>query len=130
MCGSPSSPRYTPISDHLYTLFAPLFGDQFVSDEDYADAYDRVEVLLDAIAADAKQQSGSYGSARGGYGRYTWRHQREEVPPEKRMLDEAQAAGVGWTPLLDGLFDGDTSRAVSALTTVVEGARSLRFQRG
>jgi hypothetical protein len=41
--------RYTPISDHLFTLLAPLFADQFVSDEDYADAYDRVEILLDAI---------------------------------------------------------------------------------
>ncbi|WP_022877621.1 toll/interleukin-1 receptor domain-containing protein [Microbacterium sp. B19] len=121
--------RYTPISDHLYTLLAPLFADQFVSDEDYADAYDRVEILLDAIAADAKQQSGSYVSARGGYGRYTWRHEHAEIPPERRMLDEAQAAGAGWTPLLGGLFGGDTNRAVAALTVVVENARSLSFGR-
>jgi len=123
--------RYTPISDHLYTLLAPLFADQFVNDDDYADAFDQVEVMLDAIATDAKHQSGGfYGGARGGYGRYTYRHQYSEVPPEKRMLDEAQAAGAGWTPILGGLFGGSSDRAVAALTTVVQVAGSIRLDRG
>ena len=42
--------RYTPISDHLYTLLAPLYQHQFAGDSEYAEAFDRVEVILDAIS--------------------------------------------------------------------------------
>lgn len=121
--------RYTPISDHIYTLLAPLFRDDFVSDEDYADAFDRVEVLLDAIGADTRAQVDGFRGGRSGYGRYTWRHRDGETPPELGMLTDLQAAGAGWTPLLGGMFGGNVERATHALEVVGENAMYFRERR-
>jgi hypothetical protein len=122
-------PRYTPISDHLFTILAPLYRPQFASDADYADAFDRVEVLLDAISEDARAQSDRYHGAHGGYGRYTWRHRHSNKGPEAVMLDEARAQGAGWTPLLAGLFGGESDRAIAALENVADLAGRIRSSR-
>ncbi|WP_375385962.1 toll/interleukin-1 receptor domain-containing protein [uncultured Microbacterium sp.] len=121
--------RYTPISDHIYTLLAPLFEADFSGDEDYAEAFDRAEILMDAIGADARSQIKAYYGRRPGYGRYTWRHRYVDEPPEQQMLNEAEAAGPGWTPVLSGLFGGSSERAVAALTTVCKDAAHLRSNR-
>ena len=121
--------RFTPISDHIHSLLAPIFVDQFSSDEDYAEAFDRVEVMLDAIAADVRLQKTDFYGGRGGYGRYTYRYRYTETPVEKAMLEDAQAAGSGWTPLLGGLFGGDSGRAIAALEQVVENAAYIRRSR-
>lgn len=118
---------YTPISDHLFTMLSPLFATQFASDEDYADSFDRVEVLFDAITEDTRSRVKFYGG-RNGYGRYTWRHKHVDAPIEQVMLEELETAGSGWTPLLGGLFGGDVERAKSAMGTVVETARLFRGQ--
>jgi hypothetical protein len=118
--------RYTPISDHIHSLLAPLFVDQFSSDEDYSEAFDRVEVLFDAIGADTRLQQSDFYGGHDGYGRYTYRYRYTESPVERVMLEEAQAAGAGWTPLLGGLFGADSARAVAALENVVENAAHLR----
>lgn len=123
--------RHTPISDHLFTVLAPLFRPQFASDADFADAFDRTEVLLDAISEDARlwslTQPEQYYGAHGGYGRYTWRHRHSEKGPESVMLEEARAQGAGWTPLLGGLFGGSSERAIAALETVQEYANHSRL---
>lgn len=118
--------RYTPISDHIHSLLAPLFVDQFTSDEDYSEAFDRVEVLFDAIAADTRLQKDDFYGGRGGYGRYTYRYRDTDAPVEMVMLDDARTAGAGWTPLLGGLFGGDPGRAQAALEQVVDNASHLR----
>lgn len=118
--------RHTPISDHLHTVLAPLFQPQFASDADYSDAFDRAEVLLDAIATDARAQSGNYYGPHGGYGRYTWRYKHRGQAPEARMLEEARTQGSGWTPLLGGLFGGDSQRAIEALESVQDLASRIR----
>ncbi|GAA3640581.1 hypothetical protein GCM10022200_25320 [Microbacterium awajiense] len=117
--------RHTPISDHLFTLLTPIYRSHFSSDGDYADAFDRVEVLLDAVSEDARAQAPYYGP-HGGYGRYTWRHVRGDRPPEVSMLEEVKAHGAGWTPLLHGLFGGDPDRAEVALVSVGEMAKHVR----
>ncbi|RII41321.1 toll/interleukin-1 receptor domain-containing protein [Galactobacter valiniphilus] len=121
--------RFTPVSDHLFTLLAPLYRPQFASDDEYAEGFDRVEVLLDAISEDARAQEDQYYyGAHGGYGRYTWRgkHRYRGTGAEMELLMEAQSHGAGWTPLLGGLFGGDSERAISALTAVKDLATSIR----
>lgn len=121
--------RFTPISDHLFTVLAPLYQEQFASDTDYAAAFDRAEVLLDAISEDARLQAHTYYGAHGGYGRYTWRHRHSDNPPEALMAEEARAQGAGWTPLLGGLFGGSSERAIAALEAVTTMATHVRSGR-
>ena len=118
--------RHTPISDHLFSLLAPLFHDQFQSDNAYADAFDRAEVLLDAVAADTRLTNQKFYGGNGGYGRYTWRHRHSDAAPEVVMLAELEAAGAGWTPLMSGLFGGEVDRAKAALENVIEMAKYIR----
>ncbi|RXZ51814.1 toll/interleukin-1 receptor domain-containing protein [Agromyces binzhouensis] len=117
--------RHTPISDHLFTVMAPIYRQHFASDADFADAFDRVEILLDAISEDARAQ-GEYYGPHGGYGRYTWRHRNSDIAPEVAMLEEVKAQGAGWTPLLHGLFGGDPDRASAALSRVGDLAAHIR----
>ncbi len=121
--------RFTPISDHIHTLLAPLFADDFVSDDEYSEAFDQVEILLDAVATDGRLQNPGFWGGRKGYGRYTHRYRHMDTSPEGRMLDEAEAAGAGWTPLLGGLFGGHSERAIAALTEVKNIAGSIRGSR-
>ncbi|WP_110590282.1 toll/interleukin-1 receptor domain-containing protein [Microbacterium suaedae] len=121
--------RFTPISDHLFTALAPLYKQQFASDAEYAGAFDRIEVLLDAISEDARNETNGYYGPHGGYGRYTWRHKHSAQGPETVMLDEARAQGAGWTPLLGGLFGGKSERAIAALEAVEVLAGDIRKSR-
>lgn len=78
------------------------------------------------MATDGRLQSPGFWGGRKGYGRYTYRYRHVDTSPEGRMLAEAEAAGVGWTPLLGGLFGGDSGRAIAALTEVKDIAGSIR----
>jgi len=115
---------HTPMSDHLHSLLRELFRDELADDRDYADAFDRAEVMLDAIAADTSKQSGWAG----GFGRYTWRHKHAADPVEVQMLKELTEQREGWGPLLDGLFGRSVDRAISAFESVKETAEMVRRQ--
>lgn len=121
--------RFTPISDHLFTVLAPLYQQQFAGETAYVAAFDRVEVLLDAISEDARAQHERFYGSHGGYGRYTWRHRYSEDGPETVLLEEARAQGAGWTPLLAGLFGGSSERAIAALEAVISMATHVRSGR-
>ncbi len=121
--------RHTPMSDHLHGVLRDLFRDDFPDDTDYADAFDRAEVLLDAIATDESKRSGRFGNWAGGYGRYTWRHQHVESPVEALMLAELIEKRDSWGPLVDGLFGGSVDRALAAMENVRDTAAQLRNQR-
>ncbi|MEN2742734.1 toll/interleukin-1 receptor domain-containing protein [Microbacterium sp. X-17] len=118
------SSRYTPMSDHLHHLLRDLFADDFVDDDDYAETFDRAEVILDALAFDAAAADNRY--PRGSLGRYTWRQKTRPVAVEKQLLDELLHAGKGWSPLIAGLFGGSTERATAALEKVAEHASRQR----
>jgi hypothetical protein len=120
--------RHTPISDHLHHLLRDLFRDEMGDDTDYADVFDRAEVILDAIASDMAKQLGRWSSGRGGYGRYTWRYNHSDNPVESRMLTEAEEQGEAWAPVLDGLFGGSSDRAIAALKTVSSIAARIRSE--
>lgn len=122
--------RYTPISDHLFSVLAPVLSDQFSGESEYAAAFDRVEVLLDAISEDARDQGDEpYYGYHGGYGRYTWRHRYEKSAPEMQLKAEVEDQGSGWTPLLGGLFSGEPARASKAFDEVHAIAASVRRSR-
>lgn len=119
--------RYTPLSDHIFQLVSPLFSDRYPDPEDLADAFDRAEALMDAVAIDQVKALGEqHFGYRGGFGRYTWRHRHNDSPPEVVLLNELTAAGSGWTPLLGGLFGGDFNRARVAVEELVDLAPRFR----
>ncbi|WP_165931328.1 toll/interleukin-1 receptor domain-containing protein [Curtobacterium sp. PhB136] len=119
--------RYTPISDHLFGAMNPVFANDFASDEDYADAFDEFEVLLDAFG-EHERGSGGFGG-RTVYGRHTWRQRHTPRPTEVVLQERLNAAGGGWTPLLAGLFDGNADAATTALDAVADAAQSMRVNR-
>jgi hypothetical protein len=119
--------RYTPLSDHIFQLLLPPFSDKYASSDDFAEAFDRAEVLMDAVAIDQIKAPGArHFGYRGGFGRYTWRHRHNDSPPEVVLLNELTLAGSGWTPLLGGLFGADFERAKIALEELVELAPRFR----
>lgn len=118
--------RHTPMSDHLHTLLRDLFSDDFADPEDYADAFDQAEILLNALAYDTEVQT--RGRARAGYGRYSWRYKHDENPIEQKVLDQVRREKGLWRPLLDGLFEGSEQRAVAALEAVAQSVQLARNQ--
>lgn len=118
--------RHTPLSDHLHSILRDLFRDEFSDDREFSDAFDRAEVLLDALSVDAAEQSGKSRGWRGGYGRYTWRNKDAHVPVETRMLNKLNEQAAGWAPVLDGLFGGSVDRAKAALELVSKNALQVR----
>ena len=119
---------YTPISDHLFNTLNPVFGDDFTNDEDYADAFDKLEVFFDAIG-EHERATNEFWGGRTVYGRYTWRHQHSRIPPEVSLQQELEKAQKGWTPLLAGLFEGSVDAATTALSNVHATASRARDQR-
>lgn len=120
--------RYTPFADHLHHLLRDLFRDDFISDSEYDQAFDRAEVLLDALAVDAVSRS-DYYSQGGGYGRYTWRGRHDAEPVEARILQQAKEKRSSWQPIADGLFGADPDRAIAALQQVADNAPPIRQRR-
>ena len=120
--------RYTPISDHLFATLSPVFANDFTDDEDYADRFDSVEVMLDALNEHDTATTHAWGG-RTVYGRHTWRHRYADTPPELVLKEQLERVGLGWTPLLAGMFGGDVDAAKVALDTVHETATTLRSQR-
>jgi len=124
--GGQTRRRYTPMSDHLHHVLRELFRDEFDDDVEYDAAFDRAEIMLDAIAADAALESGRGHWPGGNYGRYTWKDRYADVRPEGRLAVEAGAAGASWGPTAAGLFGGDAERAVRALEKVQTVATEYR----
>jgi len=116
--------RHTPMSDHLHSLLRELFRDELADDAEYATAFDRAEVMLDALAADTSAQRGWAG----GFGRYTWRNKHSSTPVELQMLDELTQQCEACGPILDGLFGRSVDRAISAFESVKVHAEMVRRQ--
>ena len=119
--------RHTPVSDHIYRLLMPLFEDYVGDEEEYADVFDRAEIFMDLMAADAAAVNPDlYSGWRGGYGRYTWKYMRSRTPPEKALSAAFEASPDGWSPLLDGIFGGSADRARAAFADVISSAEAVR----
>lgn len=126
--------RYTPISDHLHERLRPLFKRTWPDDDEYSEAFDRVEILLGLIAADARLQAREGGAYVAGpsYGRFTWKSRylaHADLAPEKQIQAEFETRGPAWTPLRAGLFGGDRDRARAAFELFVPRAGQVRDNR-
>jgi hypothetical protein len=109
---------HTPISDELYNFLAPIFAEEFPTDSEYEEAFSYIEVLFDAIGADARLTIERFYGGNNGYGRYTWLYRRGANPPEVSMLAEAKKQGAKWPPVAAGIFGGHAQRAIAALEEV------------
>lgn len=110
--------RYTPVSDFLHDILRARFRTVVPDDEDYAELFDRTELLLDLIGLDlADQMSGEPIYVDGPrLGRSTWRHRYDnDSSSGHRILREVQAAGDDWEPLRAGLFGHSSARALAAI---------------
>lgn len=116
---------FTPMSDHVQHVLRDLFIDDFPTQDEYDDAFDRACVLLDTLAIDSHDDALS-GHHSAGYGSYVWRHRRSERAADAALLKEASDQGAAWKPLADGLFGGDAARALAALNKVREMAEYIR----
>jgi hypothetical protein len=132
--------RYTPVSDHLHDKLRPRFSRLYPDDDDYSEAFDRLEVMLGLLVADLRLQSIPAEGERwsGPYigdphpGRLTWRdpYADEADRVERRIQGELQREGEQWAPLKAGLFGRSTARADAAFelfTPIADRARSERW---
>lgn len=99
--------HYFAMSEHLYSFLRQTLEDLiFVGD--YEVAFDDFEVLLNLVIIDrnTNDKIDVYPPS----GRFTWKHQRDDNPPLKRIIKEAKAEEKNWEPLKHGFFRGDYER--------------------
>lgn len=120
--------RHTPVSDYLHSLLRPSFQAMIPDDDDYTESFDRLEVMLALMAADAKSQADLNGVYIDGpwYGSYTWRNRHARIPLEAILFREYQDVGDGWGPLSAGIFGGSRTRADAAFERVIEDSAGIR----
>ncbi len=124
---SRGNPRHTPMSDHLHSYLRPFFETELTRDQEWDEAFERAEVLLDALATDVEAQSSTRSfRTPGGYGRYTWRFLHSDLPLEKQILSEVERDQEKWPPVAAGLFGGQAARAIAALSAISEIAEMVR----
>lgn len=123
---------HTPISDYLFHRLRKHLIPVIADDEDYIDTFDRLEMLLAAMAIDLQGQTAPEQHAYPDgpwYGAYTWRSRYARPYPEKQLEAEVAAQGADWPPLQAGLFGGDLARAQDAMKELVEGSAEARRHR-
>ena len=121
-------PRFTPGSSLLYCILREPLRPMVPDDEDYTETFDRSEVLLALMTADAEAHTEGYIPSPY-YGAFTWRYRFiQQAPFEKRFIDEALSSGSAWPPLAAGLFGGNEARFRSAAETVLSGANEASGQ--
>jgi hypothetical protein len=126
-----SSKLISPISDYLAFKLRPLFSKLIPNEDDYTATFDRLEVLLGAVAVDAETQALANNIYLDGpwFGSFIWHESYNRNPIEQVILSEARESGERWGPLKGGLFGGRTERAVAALESFADQAAKRRSQR-
>lgn len=106
--------RFTPVSDHAYTLLRPRFADTIADDNEYAETFDELEIFFWLIASDhAIVEAAADRYASGPWrGRFTWRH--TGLPIVSRLHEELKERKENWLPIQAGLFGGSVARAEAA----------------
>lgn len=121
-------PRLTPVSDHLHASLREPARRVIDDDRSFTETFDRLEVVLALLAADASVEARKHGGHVWGawYGSYIWRSRDMPRGPEHEIRDEFQAHPSQWPPIRAGLFGGQVERAEAAFEEVVDGARDAR----
>lgn len=120
--------KSTPGSDLLNIILREPLRNMIHDDKGYTETFDRAEVLLALIRADAALYTNEYPPLPY-YGAFTWRNPLVRPRFEERFIDDALKLGSAWTPLSAGLFGGDAVRFRSAAETVLSGAKEARGRR-
>ena len=124
------SHRFTPESDLLHVVLRKPLRRLIPDDEDYTEIFDKAEVLLALMTADAGADTVEYYVPSPYYGAFTWRYRMiQQKPFEKRFIDEASRSMSAWPILTSGLFGKDVTRFQSAAETVISGAKEARRRR-
>ena len=102
--------RFTPCSCLLHFILREPLRPMIPDDEDYTDTFDKAEVLLALLTADADAYTDEYIPSPY-YGAFTWRYRfSQQARFEQRFIDDARSSGSAWPPLYAGLFGGDEAR--------------------
>jgi len=104
--------KYTPRSEHVYTLLEPCADKTLYLGPEYEELFDRVEILLaiEYMHIEHPEPIAKEESPWGPVGRFGWK--RSSRNPLDRLIAEASAAGKSWEPARAGLFGSSSARFV------------------
>ncbi|MEA5366464.1 toll/interleukin-1 receptor domain-containing protein [Amycolatopsis sp., V23-08] len=111
--------KYTPVSDYLHDSLHETFSFLILDPDDYTEAFDKLEVLLSALAIDLKKIPETYADGPW-IGSFTWRRRYNASTAEGEMQAELKEQGARWSPLQAGLFGGSLDRATQAFDDLIE----------
>lgn len=103
--------RHTPTSDHLFEVLREPMREFLPDDEDYEDAFDRLEYLIGLAHADLTR--GDWEDAWWGpLGRFAWRgRSRRRGNVAQVVGTEIESQGAEWPLIRAGLFDSSLEQA-------------------
>ena len=118
--------RFTPGSLLLHLILRETLRPVIPDHRDYTETFDKAEVLLALMTADAVANTDKYIPSPY-YGAFTLRNRHiQDAPFEQSFIYDALSSGSAWQPLSAGLFGGDEARFRSAAATVLVGAKEAR----
>ena len=118
--------RFRPGSLLLHLILREALRPMIPDDRDYTETFDKAEVLLALLTADAEDNTDQYIPSPY-YGAFTLSFRgTQQARFEESFINDALNSG-GARPLLSaGLFGGDMARFRSAAATVLRGAKEAR----
>ncbi|WP_370939297.1 toll/interleukin-1 receptor domain-containing protein [Amycolatopsis sp. cg13] len=119
--------RYTPVSDYLHDCLRETFSFLIFDPEEYTETFDKLEVLLSALAIDLGKLPETYTDGPW-LGSFTWRRRYGASTAEGAMQAELKEQGIDWPPLQAGLFGGSLERATQAFDELIERAGRQRLR--
>jgi hypothetical protein len=99
--------QYVPLSEHLHKTLQPPLDDILFISRDYESCFDEFELLFALVVADLKKGSTSPSTFPGRFG---WKHGDELNSPYLKLKKQAEAEGLSWGPIKNGLFGGSLER--------------------
>jgi hypothetical protein len=117
--------KYTPVSNYLHDRLREVFSFLILDPDDYTETFDKLEVLLSALAIDLKKTTDIYTDGPW-FGSFTWRRRYSTSTVEGGMQAELLDQGTNWPPLQAGLFGSSIERATQAFNDLIEGAVDRR----
>lgn len=115
----------TPINTFIKEKIKPFLGEQFDTEGDFLDAFDKFEYLL---ALNFCYLVGNkYGSTWTPYGEFKWRNNRMDEDRGAKGLEKlASSDKENWSPLKVGMFGGSYEKFEEVKKDVTEYLQSFR----
>lgn len=101
--------NFAPLSEYLFKSLQPRLDDALFLGKSYERLFDEFEMLFATTTAVWRKEHRR--SFWGPYGRFAWKHGRdEEQAPLRRLIADATAQGDAWNPVKAGLFGGNVEK--------------------